>query len=144
MLFRSSEVYDALTLDKNAISKADLVLVDAPCSGLGVIGKKPDIKYNMNPKKQADLIQLQRQILEVVQQYVKPGATLIYSTCTVNKDENLSNVKWFLEKFPFTLESLDDLLPEKLIGDTSKEGYISLIPGIHDSDGFFIAKLTRK
>ncbi len=139
----SPQVFDALTLDKDSIGKVDLVLVDAPCSGLGVISKKPDIKYNMSLEKQKSLIELQRQILEVVHQYVKQGGTLIYSTCTINKEENERNVEWFLEHFPFKLVSIDSLLPEKLRDDNTKEGLLSIIPGIHESDGFFIAKFTR-
>ena len=137
------QVHDALELDENLINKADVVIVDAPCSGLGVISKKPDIKYNMNPDKQQALVGLQRQILEVVQNYVKPGGVLIYSTCTVNKNENIDNVDWFEEHFEFQLESLDEFLPETLVDDTIRKGYITLIPGIHESDGFFIARLRR-
>lgn len=139
----NAEVYDALELDNNYINKADIVLVDAPCSGLGVIGKKADIKYNINPEKQKDLIELQRQILSVVHNYVKPSGTLIYSTCTLNKDENIGNVHWFMENFPFKLESLDKILAENLKDETTDKGYISLIPSMHTSDGFFVAKFRR-
>lgn len=137
------QAFDALSLDKSLIKKADIVVVDAPCSGLGVISKKPDIKYNMSPQKQKDLVELQRQILKVAQEYVKEGASLIYSTCTINKEENEANVKWFLEHFPFELTSIDDSLAEELRNNDTKEGFLSLIPGIHESDGFFIAKFTR-
>jgi 16S rRNA (cytosine967-C5)-methyltransferase len=134
---------DALVPDKDSIEKADLLIADLPCSGLGVIGKKPDIKYNMTREKQKDLISLQREILSVVCQYVKKGGVLLYSTCTVNQDENLANVRWFLEHHDFKLESIEDFLPPNLLSDTTKEGYIQLLPGVHDTDGFFIAKLRR-
>lgn len=134
---------DALVLDGGSIEKADIVIADLPCSGLGVIGKKPDIKYNMTEKKQKDLVELQRAILGVIHQYVKKGGTLLYSTCTVNKEENIGNVRWFTERYNFRLESLDPFLPSALISETTKEGYIQLLPGIHDTDGFFIARLKR-
>jgi 16S rRNA (cytosine967-C5)-methyltransferase len=134
---------DALVPDKDSIEKADLLIADLPCSGLGVIGKKPDIKYNMTREKQKDLISLQRGILSVVCQYVKKGGVLLYSTCTVNQDENLANVRWFLEHHDFKLENIEDFLPPNLLSDTTKEGYIQLLPGVHDTDGFFIAKLRR-
>lgn len=134
---------DALVLDKESIDKADIVIADLPCSGLGVIGKKPDIKYNMTMEKQRELVKLQRQILSTVYQYVKIGGILLYSTCTVNQDENIENVRWFTKQYNFRLESLDDFLPPSLMNETTKEGYIQLLPGIHDTDGFFIAKLRR-
>lgn len=137
------QIHDALQLDNKMIEKADIVIADLPCSGLGVIGKKPDIKYNMNQEIQQKLIVLQRNILEIVQKYVKPGGTLLYSTCTVNKEENIDNVTWFLERFKYKLDSIESYLPETLKSESTKEGYIQLIPGIHDTDGFFIAKMVR-
>ncbi|MGB8455770.1 MAG: 16S rRNA (cytosine(967)-C(5))-methyltransferase RsmB [Anaerocolumna sp.] len=138
-----TDMKDALQLDADSIDKADIVIADLPCSGLGVIGKKPDIKYNMTPEKQQALVKLQREILSVVHQYVKKGGILLYSTCTVNKNENIENVRWFLSQYDFKLESIDDFLPPSLLCDTTKEGYIQLLPGSHDTDGFFIAKLRR-
>lgn len=139
----SVKVQDALDLDKDSIEKADLLIADLPCSGLGVIGKKPDIKYNMTEEKIHDLVKLQRSILEVVQLYVKNNGTLLYSTCTINQEENVDNLNWFTENFPFKLESLDDFLPKELVSDTTSKGYIQLIPGVHSTDGFFIAKLRK-
>lgn len=136
-------VQDALMLDKDSINKADIVIADLPCSGLGVFGKKPDIKYNMTKEKITDLVSIQREILAVVHQYVKMGGCLIYSTCTVNREENEENIRWFTENYPFNLENLEDFLPNKLWNETTKKGYIQLVPGVHDTDGFFIAKLRR-
>lgn len=140
----SVQLKDALILEEADIEKADLVIADLPCSGLGVISKKPDIKYNMTKEKLDSLAILQRDILKVVSQYVKPGGTLIYSTCTINKKENINNVLWFINESNFTLESLDDYLPDNLKDDSTKKGYLQLLPGIHDSDGFFIARLKKK
>jgi 16S rRNA (cytosine967-C5)-methyltransferase len=134
---------DATVRDEESVGKADIVLADVPCSGLGVIGKKQDIKYNMSEKQQQDIVRLQRRILSVVQEYVKPGGVLIFSTCTIGADENQYNVKWFLENFPFRLESIDPYICDALKSKTTAGGYIQLLPGIHNSDGFFIARLRR-
>ena len=98
---------DATILDKDSIEKADVVLADVPCSGLGVIGKKTDIKYRIEQDKIRELVVLQRQILHNAAAYVKPGGTLIYSTCTITREENQENVQWFVENYPYELESLD-------------------------------------
>ncbi|MCC8163561.1 MAG: 16S rRNA (cytosine(967)-C(5))-methyltransferase RsmB [Lachnospiraceae bacterium] len=118
---------DATLPDEASFGKADIVLADLPCSGLGVLNKKHDLKYRMSPAQQQDLVQLQRKILDASWQYVKPGGTLLYSTCTVHYDENEGNVEWILEHYPFVLEEQKKTLP-----------------GIDPWDGFFIAKLKRK
>ena len=125
------------------MEKADVLIADVPCSGLGVIGKKADIKYKMTPAKQAEIIKLQRRILDTVWPYVKKGGTLIYSTCTIAAAENQYNVKWFLENYPFRLESIDPYICDELKGKTTQAGYIQLLPGVNQSDGFFIARLKR-
>ncbi|NCB91623.1 MAG: 16S rRNA (cytosine(967)-C(5))-methyltransferase RsmB [Clostridia bacterium] len=135
---------DATVLDKDSIEKADIVLADVPCSGLGVIGKKTDIKYRIDPEKIKELVVLQRQILHNAAAYVKPGGTLIYSTCTITREENIENVRWFLENYPYELESLDPYLCEELHSETTKEGYLQLLPGVHKTDGFFLARLVKK
>lgn len=135
---------DALSLRPEDIKTADIVIADLPCSGLGVIGKKPDIKYHMTAEQQLLLAGLQRDILSVVWQYVKPGGKLIYSTCTVTKEENLENVVWFTGRYPFKMVSLNEVLPEAFCGDTTKEGFLQLIPGVHKTDGFFIASMVRE
>lgn len=137
------KVQDACLLDEASVEKADLVLADLPCSGMGVLGRKTDLKYRMTKEQQKELAALQRRILETVQTYVKPGGTLLYSTCTINRAENEDNVRWFLEQFPFEAVSLDDSLPEELQGETTKKGYLQLIPGVHACDGFFIAKFRK-
>ena len=135
---------DATQLDSESLEKADIVLADVPCSGLGVIGKKKDIKYKLNPGKILDLVNLQRKILEQASTYVKPGGTLIYSTCTIGKEENLDNIEWFTENYPYELESLDPYLCRELWSETTRKGYLQLLPGIHKCDGFFMARLKRK
>ncbi len=134
---------DALVFDELSEEKADIVLADLPCSGLGVIGNKVDLKYKMSATAITELEELQRNILAVVNRYVKLGGVLIYSTCTINPGENIDNVRWFAKTFNFELESISEYLPEALRSETTDEGYIQLLPSIHDCDGFFVARLKR-
>lgn len=118
---------DATVLDEASVEKADIVIADLPCSGLGVMRKKTDIKYNTTPEKEKELASLQRTMLNTVCRYVKKGGTLLYSTCTMNKMENEENVSWFLaEHKEFSLVEMHQIFPEEEFGD-----------------GFFIAKLKR-
>ncbi len=123
--------------------KADVVIADLPCSGLGVIGKKSDIKYNMTIEKQKELIKVQRAILKNAVDMVKDGGTLVFSTCTTNKEENYDNFCWIKENLGLTPVDISDLLPEKIKCSTSQEGYVQLLPGIHNTDGFFISRFTK-
>ena len=135
---------DATKMDEDSKEKADIVIADLPCSGLGVIGKKTDIKYKMTEESQKALSQIQKDILNVVQSYVKEKGTLVYSTCTINEDENMRNVRWFLKKYPqFKSVSIEDSVCDELKGSI-KEGCLQLLPGIHESDGFFIAKFRKE
>ena len=118
----------------------DCVIADVPCSGLGIIRKKPDIRYKDLRETEA-LPGLQLQILRNQSRYVRPGGTLIYSTCTVLKRENEEVVASFLaENDEFYTEPL--ALPERF--GTNETGMLTLIPGQHDTDGFFICRLRRK
>ena len=139
----SASVRDALDPDPSWKERADLVVADLPCSGLGVLGRKPDIKWRVTPESLDSLADLQRQILSVVWQYVKPGGILIYSTCTIDRKENEDNRNWFLGQFPFRPVSLEGRLGEKLNAETLKEGYIQLLPGIWPCDGFFLSVMQR-
>ena len=121
-----------------------MVIADLPCSGLGVLGKKTDLKYKMNPDTQEKLVHLQREILSVVWQYVKPGGTLVYSTCTIDKKENEENVAWFQEHFPFEPVNIEGRLGEKLKAETMKQGYFQILPGVYPCDGFFLSVMKRK
>lgn len=135
---------DATLFDEASVEKADIVVADLPCSGLGVLGKKTDLKYKMTEHAQKDLVALQRDILSKVKSYVKMGGTLIYSTCTINKDENIGNVEWFLsENKEFELVSVKEDLCEELRDSVAREGCLQLLPGVHKSDGFFIAKFKK-
>lgn len=138
-----AQVWDALSFDEAWKEKADVVLADLPCSGLGIMGKKRDIRYRSQPEKLQELSELQKEILSVVWQYVKPGGILLYSTCTIHSGENEAVVKWFIKNYPFETESLTPYLPGELTDD-GKKGYLQLVPGIHKTDGFFFARLRRK
>lgn len=140
-----TKVWDARVIDPDIIGRADIVIADLPCSGLGVLGKKYDIKYKLTQNQQKELVLLQREILDVVCKYVKPGGVLIYSTCTINREENINNMEWFLNNHDdFKAESLNDYLPEELHSDTTKSGYLQLLQGVHPTDGFFICKLRKR
>ena len=136
-------VWDALVPDEDAREKADIVIADLPCSGLGIIGKKPDIKYNMTMDKMRELSRLQRDILSVVWQYVKPGGTLVYSTCTIDPMENEGNAMWLSENFPLEPVDLSGRLGEDFDEPSLKDGRIQFLPGIHPFDGFFISVFRR-
>lgn len=136
-------VWDALCLDQDACGKADVVIADLPCSGLGIIGKKPDIKYNMTWEKLKELAALQRDMLSLVWQYVKPGGMLIYSTCTIDAMENEENALWLRERFPLEPVDLSQRLGRIVQADSLKEGYVQFLPGVHSFDGFFISAFRR-
>ncbi len=139
-----AKVWDATIEDNDMIERADVVIADLPCSGLGVLGKKSDIKYKLTQNQQKELVELQRCILMIAGKYVKKGGILIYSTCTLNKEENIDNRNWFLAHSDFVSENLDEYLPEALRNDTTKEGYLQLIQGVMDTDGFFISRMRRQ
>ena len=120
--------------------KMDVVIADVPCSGYGIIRKKPDIRFK-DLKTMEDLPQLQLQILKNQAQYVKPGGTLLYSTCTLLKRENEDVVQAFLQQQDdFYLEPL--ALPA--VFPVNTDGMLTLVPGEYDTDGFFICRLRRK
>ncbi|MDO5702047.1 MAG: 16S rRNA (cytosine(967)-C(5))-methyltransferase RsmB [Lachnospiraceae bacterium] len=135
---------DALVYDHASEEKADIVICDVPCSGLGVIARKSDIKYRITPEKIDSLVELQRMILRNAAAYVRPGGRLIYSTCTLSRKENEENVQWFTQHFPFETESLNPYLPRTLWRFSTEKGYIQLVPGIHETDGFFIARMKKR
>ena len=138
------KVHDARVFDSGMEGKADVLYLDLPCSGLGILGKKRDIKYHVSEESLASLVGLQREIIENCWRYVKPGGILLYSTCTVHRAENEEQVEWMCESFPLVPESLNPYLPEALICDEAGRGMLQLVPGVHDCDGFFLARLRRE
>lgn len=134
---------DATVFRPEDEKKYDVVLADVPCSGLGIIGKKPDIKMFMSVEQEAELCVLQKEILKNAVRYVKPGGTLIFSTCTLNKEENIGGYEFLTEKCGMIPESLDSFLSEELHTETTKNGYLQMIPGVHKTDGFFVARFKK-
>ena len=136
---------DALIFDETSVGKADIVLADLPCSGLGVLAKKTDFKYKATKEGADSLAELQREILKNVQAYVKDEGKLVYSTCTINPAENMDNVHWFLNEYPeFELIDIHGSLCEELQKDVKENGCIQLLPGVHQSDGFFLACMKKR
>lgn len=130
---------DAATVD---LEPADRVLLDAPCSGLGVLSKKPDIKWKRQPEDIANLVELQKQMLENAVHLVKPGGVLVYSTCTIEPEENLLQIKSFLERHPdFEVEHAGKFLPAEVV---SVHGFMETFPHKQRMDGAFAARLIKK
>lgn len=119
---------DATVFDRDSVGKADILICDLPCSGLGVMGKKTDIRYKMTEEKEKELVQLQRQILKTVIPYVKENGTVIYSTCTIDRAENEENAAWIEREFP----------------ELSLVAMKQMLPGEAGNDGFFISKFVRR
>lgn len=135
----TAQCRDASVFEPAFEGRFDAVLADVPCSGLGIIRKKPDIRYKNLSETEA-LPALQLAILENQSRYVRPGGVLMYSTCTVLKRENEQVVSDFLARHPdYHTEPLP--LPELFGGNAS--GMLTLIPGEYDTDGFFICRLRR-
>lgn len=134
------EKRDARIIREN-LEESSSVLLDAPCSGIGIIKSKPEIKYNINLEKIESLIKLQRQLLEAADKYVKKGSFLVYSTCTLNKRENEENIRWFLKNHP-NYELMEPKFKDSGNILTSDE-YLKTILPTATMDGFFIAKLKK-
>ena len=107
-------IWDARIPDERLAESMDVVLCDVPCSGLGIMGKKQDIKYNLEESALEDLVKLQREILKTALTYVKPGGSLLFSTCTINPKENEENFRWLAGQTGFEPEDLTPFLPETL------------------------------
>lgn len=122
-----TQTWDATVADETKAEYADVVFMDVPCSGLGVMGKKRDIKYHVSPESLKSLVELQKQIVENSWQYVKKGGVLMYSTCTIHRKENQDMSRFICENYPFVLEAEEQILP-----------------GFAEADGFYYARLRRK
>jgi len=126
--------------------KADAVLVDAPCSGTGVLRRRIDARYRRRPEDIKSLVTLQREILEQAARLVGPGGRLVYSTCTLEPEENQEQVKWFNENHPeFQIESYSKFLPLELNSYLAEKNqkWVTLLPASGGGDGFFMCRLKR-
>jgi ribosomal RNA small subunit methyltransferase B len=147
-----TKVNDASLYNPDFLDGFDLVICDLPCSGLGVMGRKRDIKYNVTEDKIRELAILQKKILENAVRYVKKGGRLIYSTCTMTKAENEENFTFISEFKGFSAVNFSDKIRgyvdrykdgERLVNE-AKKGFIRLLPGELGTDGFFISEFMRE
>lgn len=123
-----ASLWDGTKPEADLVEKCHRVLCDVPCSGLGVIARKPEIKYRKNSKEIKKLYEIQFEILRASAKYLKKDGILLYSTCTINRDENEAIVERFLK------ENIDFKLEKKIL----------LLPNRDDTDGFFIAKIVKE
>ena len=145
-------VNDATVFNAEFENNFDLVICDLPCSGLGVIGRKRDIKYNITKNKIGELAKLQRSILGNARKYVKKGGYLIFSTCTMSRLENEDNFKFISEFTGFSPVNFSDKIRESVVKyeagsrllEEAEKGYVRLIPGELGTDGFFISEFMRE
>jgi len=136
-------VRDACQMKEDLVSSMDAVLLDAPCSGLGVMDNKPDIKQRMTAESVKELAELQEKLLDTCCRYVKRGGTFVYSTCSMLPEENCLQVKRFLEKHPeFQIMPLPASFDEKFRAQYTDTG-LQLLPHRDGVEGFFIARMRR-
>lgn len=133
---------DATKLNPNLIASSDRILIDVPCSGIGIIRKKPEIKWNKTRTDLRDIISVQRDIMENAWEYLRDGGIMIYSTCTLNKEENEENIEWFANQHK------DCSIKKIFIGKQdnlvyNRNGSLTIMPN-ENMDGFFVAKLEKK
>ena len=141
------ETGDATVFRQELEGSADLVIADLPCSGLGVLGQKPDIRLNLKEEQIPELAALQRTMLGQAARYVRPGGKLLFSTCTISRRENEDNRAWFLETHPEfrpePVETGESLFPGLSGRPELSEGYLQMLPGEFPCDGFFFALFRR-
>lgn len=146
-------VRDARDFEPSWEEAFDFVLADLPCSGLGVVGRKYDIRYRISVTQINELSLLQKEILNNAVKYVKKGGCLLYSTCTISRSENEENVRWILNTGLFEPVDLSERLPKAMVEDarkapggvsTMRQGYLQIFPGFYPCDGFFISLFRRK
>lgn len=140
-------VADAAALSSEQMGTFDRILLDAPCTGFGVIRRKPDLKWQKTREDIKEIASLQAKLLEKVSSLLRPGGLLVYSTCTIEPEENQQMVERFVSSHPeFELDhSLADDLPAAVRNVMGPEtGYVQILPHHFQSDGFFISRLKRK
>ncbi|TGU92512.1 16S rRNA (cytosine(967)-C(5))-methyltransferase RsmB, partial [Mesorhizobium sp. M00.F.Ca.ET.186.01.1.1] len=138
---------DALDLPDRGLGTFDRILLDAPCSGFGVIRRKPDLKWNKTPEDVRAIAQLQYELLKALAPMLAPEGVLVYSTCTIEPKENQEIVQRFVKEHPeFVLDdTLGQDLPDAVRNQVDESGAcVQILPQHFDSDGFFIARLKRK
>ncbi|MBR6229839.1 MAG: hypothetical protein IKQ97_08895 [Eubacterium sp.] len=144
MRFMNAEIklWDGRKPDASWAGKADVVLCDVPCSGYGIIGRKPELRFK-SPVEVDELVTIQRDIVRASATMVRPGGVLIYSTCTIHPRENEGNATWIEKELGLTPESIDGFLPPALISSQTAAGRLQVLPGVQQMDGFFVARFRR-
>lgn len=140
-------VSDALDLPEKALGTFDRILLDAPCTGFGVIRRKPDLKWNKTPEDVRAIAQLQYELLKTLAPLLAEGGVMVYSTCTIEPAENQEIVRRFVEEHPDFVfdDTLAQDLPEAVRGHVDETGAcVQILPHHFESDGFFIARLKRR
>lgn len=122
----------------------DKVLLDAPCSGLGIMKRKPDIRLNKTYEDLEDIAAIQRELFKQAVRYLKEDGVLVYSTCTISKIENENMVKEMMALYGLELVNMVDTIPEKLQASIEDNGMLQILPYVADTDGFFIASLRKR
>ena len=136
---------DAARLPPHFHGKANRVMLDAPCSGWGVLGRKPDIRWRAKEEHTQGLVQLQRQLLDSAYACLAPNGRLVYSTCTIHRRENQDNIAWVLEKYnDLILLDTRRQLPHPFKQLAAAAEPLQLLPHKHGTDGFFIAVLRKR
>ncbi len=144
------ENIDVVVRDARKIDEfpADVVICDVPCTGYGDIGRKPEIRYRATEENSRELVRLQREILRASVSHVRPGGTLLFSTCTFGHRENQDSFLWLQKEFGLQPVDLTDRIPAAVaalpgVRETAAQGYVQLLPGFAKCDGFFFSVLTR-
>ncbi|MFQ6041695.1 MAG: 16S rRNA (cytosine(967)-C(5))-methyltransferase RsmB [Candidatus Poribacteria bacterium] len=136
--------FDAAVIYEPFTNKADRVLADVPCSNLGVLRRHPEVRWRKTESQITALSELQYAILKSASNYLKPDGILVYSTCSVEPEENEQVVMRFLSEHPnFEIENVTPFLPQLNKGLVSDTGYMQTYPHLHDMDGFFVARMRR-
>ncbi|MDB4898156.1 MAG: hypothetical protein JWN15_4418 [Firmicutes bacterium] len=135
---------DARQVGRLMPGRADAILCDVPCSGLGTLARRPDARWRKQPGDIDELVPIQQAILESAAEALKPGGTLVYSTCTIQPRENQELVAAFVANHPeFRFDDIRPYLPPGLAA-AAGDGWVQLLPHIHGTDGFFIARLKKQ
>jgi len=129
-------IKDAAEFNPALEATFDGVLIDAPCSGLGLLGDKPDIRYSKSDRDITELVEIQKRILETCSRYVKPGGVLVYATCTISQRENEAQLDAFLHAHK-------EFVLEEIPISVANDGQVQLLPHVHHTDGFYIARMRR-
>ena len=135
---------DGTKLNENFVGKFDKVLLDAPCSGLGIMKRKPDIRHNKTKEDLEDIASIQRAIVKNAVAYLKPNGRLVYSTCTISYEENEKMAYEIARQYGLELENIVDTIPESLRAAVKDQGMIQILPQMADTDGFFIASFRKR